>query len=1297
MSASLYFSNSPKALLERLSQDLRWVDPFDSPRIATPSSAMKRWVQLRLAEERGIVANVEFLHLERMLWLRLEELDRERVVAFRKPAQLLDERHLQLLILGLLRHDPPAEVRDYLEVDAALRTGGKAFAGEAGDAAESRRLAQLSLKLAGYFREYEYSRVPEHGQKDRPGLARQWKLGLDCFTAYLGKGTTKAKRAEVERLERWQKAVYHALFRPGGLRDRLGERLGQWQYTLPQYAEMVLSQERPAATVDTEPPAYHLFGLSQISPFHRSLIQRLADGDSLRGHQADFSIYSLNPCAEYWEDAISTSARRRMQQEDLLHRRKYEAWRTLDAGEKLRIRQEVEDIQREELKSDTEENPLLGQWGRPGRENIQLWCQVTHYDFHEYFREPSAQGLLGALQGAILARRGRLEPEERAHQDGTLRVFACPEIHREVETVRHAVIEDLLEDPTLRPEEVAILVPDLGKYRSVLAAVFGRTAEGETGHVPFSLEGSSVPDESDYARGVASLFELARGRFSRREVLALAGNPCFRRGLGLDDAAVKAWGRWAERLNIFHSYDGEDKERRGYPRDGVHTWREGLDRLLLGTVMESPEPGDGRDFAGLIPFADGDTSDRDLLEGFLLAVEDLHRRLAPLRDGAPRPWGGWLEVLTGLFEACLEIPGDDPLETLVRGELRRYLLELKRMDDLESLLDSADRGGIPPALVMDLVLDRLSALKAGRQAPLSGGVNIASLHTLRSLPFRSVYILGLGEGEFPEDANASTLDLRQSRRVIGDVDPAMRNRYLFLEALVCAQGKVGLSWVSRDVQQGKALPMSSVLGELIDFLEEGILPAEAGGQRGQRGRFRPVAVPLLGRTPSLFPAFAPADATPWDPPLNHDRDERLLAWLETGKAEALARGVGRPDLGPTLRSALRERLPAALRREVFPPDPALSVGAREGAEPADGGKPIRIHLEDIRRYLENPLDHTLRRRLGIRDRDEEDTAALEDEPFFCPSPWDWNLFERVVAARLAPEAMATPDPEESCRQVFEGLYDGYAQRGLMPAGHYRTRDKEQLWTRAEKALAAVGDSLQRIAEKGGFDALGPMVLGDGDRRPAPGKADAFPAIRLEVGGRVVELHGRLPWLFRYASESEEGCAALVLSHSDFKARRLLHPFLFHLASLLSPTSLGGWMRAGRFTIHHIYKGNSGYQAGKWPPFLSSEFDRAAAKRYLETLVARILGSPDFDLLPFDAIADTLIQKVGSKSGEGCLKDVESPAKYAEELRNRLEDMQGEFNPPWRPGPTMGLLNAAVPEDAWEKIHSRLGPFFNWKP
>lgn len=1274
MSATLYFSNSPAVLLERLSANLEWGDPFLSPAIATPSAAMKRWVQLRLAEERGIVANVQFLHLERTLWKRLEDLDQQHVTVDRKPARLLDEQGLQLLILGLLRQSPPAEAREYLRETSV-------GPGKDRDRLHARRLIQLSLKLAGYFREYEYSRVEEHGRK---GLAHLWKHGQDCFLPFLDAKAPKWRRQEVERLERWQKAIYHELFRSDGLRDTLGRETKQYAYTLPQYAEMVLSQPRRAGR-QGKPPSYHLFGLSQISPFHRSLIRRLADAESLPGWEADFHIYSLNPCAEYWEDALHPRERMARQQEDLFRRQKYQDWRRLEEAEKRNLRLEEEFLLREELDSG-EENALLALWGKPGREAIQLWLQVTDYDFLGSFREAQGGSLLSALRNAVLGRRGSLPPEERARQDDSLQIMACPEIHREVETVHQGIVDAMLRDPSLRPDEIAVLVPDMDKYRGVFAAVFGLSAEGEAGHVPYNLSGSSASAESDYAKAVAALFDLAGGRFSRREVFALASNPCFGSGQGLDEGMLKVWGKWAGRLNIYHGYDSEDRRQRGYSPEPAHTWSHALERLALGTIMESPPTGDLRHFEGLIPYADGDTSDADTLQPFLVLVEGLHRDLAALRDGRRRPWSEWLDILDGLLDRYLAPPADQPLEAYVQAEVRRCLLELRGMDRLEGLAGAAPEArtersdqapreepdGVPADLPMGLVLERLRGLKAGREPHLSGGVNVSSLSAMKSLPFKLIYVLGLGEGEFPEDDAASTLDLRGYRRVIGDVDPSARNRYLFLETLACATGRLRLSWVSRDVRQGKPMQMSSVLGELIDFAEGCVLAPDGG----KPARFRITQVPLLSRSPSLF---AEGPRAPWDPPPNRSREERLLAWLERKKAgfRALSGSPGATSAWPEF---ARRGLPERAARILFPPPAAAEDAPAREAEDAPSTLPLP--LEDFRLYLENPAQYTLRRRLGISDWREEDPRELEEEPFFCPYPKDSELLEAVFLDRLGSWDSTDREP---LRKTFLDRYANLGLRGHMPVGHYRDLDRDELWARAGKTLDSLDEFLEPWREaRAGLRIHRGVAIGDGRARSGADPELKVPPVRIAAAGRTWELHGHVPCLL--LPEDRAGGATLVHMTGRFDRRRLLPAYLFYMAGLLSDSPLGERLRGGPFTVYYLC--HAGRGAGKtenWAPF---RVEAEEARRYLESLAAGMLGKPDFDLLPFDVISNLFAPQGRLEEGRD----------YARELREELDRSEeaDEFAVTYAPTESLAILDPQVPDDAEAKIRARLAPFFNFR-
>ncbi len=1281
MPAKLYFSNSPAALLDKVADNLEWQDPFDTQHIATPTPAMKRWVQMRLADKLGIIANVEFLPLERTLWRQLEELDAEHFVATREPARLLDEQGLQLMILGWLRHRAPRQAAHYLSAGRI----SEAAPGGVPDGApvEAKRLTQLSRKLAGFFREYEYSRVQEHG---RQGLPYLWKHGQDCFAEYVA-DAPKALRKQVAELESWQKEIYHALFKAGGLRDALGEAAGRYQYTLPQYAEMVLSQ--PKAPLQNQnqgkPASYHLFGLSQISPFHRSLIRRLSDEDSLSGRHAHYSIYSLNPCGEYWEDALTPGEKRRRRQEDIFRRHKYQDWRQLDQTEKNALRLETEAIQAEELHLDGDDHPLLGQWGKPGRENIQLWCQITGYDFFEHFRETSGTSLVGVMQTALLHRRGRLDSDERVPQDDSLKILACPEIHREVETALHDIIGAMRADPTLRPDDIAVLVPDMGIYRHVLASVFGAAETGESGPVPFTISEASALDDSDYARAVQQIFDLAQGSFNRKDLFALLANPCFRTANELDPEAVRAWMDWSADLNIFQGFDSDDRRKRGYTDESAHTWKHGLERLALGAVMEAPREDDLRSYSGTVPFTDGRSGDRESLRAFLEIVEGLHRNLEPLRERALKPWSHWLGALSTILEKYLEPPDDDPLEAYVALELRRYILELRAMDELDALAVETPGGssadGVTAELPRDLLLDRLRGLKAGKEPHLSGGVNMAGMAAFRSLPFRRIYVLGLGEGLFPDEDAATALDLRQYRRVIGDVDPSARNRYLFLETLVCATDAIRLSYVCRDSRQGKTFQMSPVLSELKDYLESCLLAPEPGAKSAgnptdeRREKFRITAVPLLSRDPALF---RPDSREPWDPPRNPFREGKILAWLASAR-------ICKPDLKRSMISA-----PVEIFNLIYPVSKpkTTTLPDSQGNLPATVPEAIEsepLRLDDIRLYLENPAQFTLRRRLGVREIWRDDSAELGEEPFATGSRESRELIEFLVRKRVTGWDLTTiPD----CRKEFLAKYENLTRRGATPMGHYRDLDRDVLWERAEAALMGVERLIAEMSENGrSYRSWNGAILGDGPLRAGLRLLET-PELRvaaplLESSEVKIRLEGGIPNLLR--CDSDGALSTVVFMTGAFSPRRLLPALIFHAAVQLSASELGQWFRAARFTVRYIAKKGSGVETGNWAPFLPGP---ESAFNWLRDIVTEMSGRPDFDLLPFELIAKRL-------APSGRLLDGEN---YAEALREEIEYAgESHDSSAYQPNEGLRILNPSVPEDAERKIRARLERFFNFLP
>src|SRR5205085_11297544 len=118
-----------------------------------------------------------------------------------------------------------------------------------------------------------------------------------------------------------------------------------------------------------------------------------------------------------------------------------------------------------------------------------------------------------------------------------------------------------------------------------------------------------------------------------------------RRRFGFTDAAVASADRWVRETGICWGVDGAGRAALGLPETYEHTWRFGLDRLLLGYAMT----GEGRRrFAGVLPYDD--------VEGTGARAAGLLATLAEacfaLRDelGAVRTAPEWVVTLGAVLE-----------------------------------------------------------------------------------------------------------------------------------------------------------------------------------------------------------------------------------------------------------------------------------------------------------------------------------------------------------------------------------------------------------------------------------------------------------------------------------------------------------------------------------------------------------------------------------------------------------------------------------------------------------------------
>lgn len=1209
MTIQLFFSNQIEALADKYTTVIDFENQvkeniLEGPLTIVPNQNLMKWLQLTLAGKRSVFMNVNFQYLEAGLWDMLAQLDLRE-----DRAEMMQSSHLRMFLLnglmGLPAEDDVALLREYL-----LEPDG----GNGPD--YTVKVWQLTERMVRLFEAYQFH---------RSDMIAQWS---DSHYRPAG-------------MERCQQRLYLMV---RDLRDQYVQGSRTRLLSLTEYADEVLSDVPEHAGIGRSGKFVHLFGLSQVSLFHLSLIGRL---------QAyyDIFIYSLNPCREFWEDIQTPQETKWIQRRSV--RRLEIRPEERDGGELL----------------EEEPNALLAMWGKPGREHIRLLCHLTDYDFDACFARPEDPvSVLGAIQHHILTLSTKKDGGVRFPQDRSLQITACPGTYREVETVYNSILYNLESDPSLQLTDIAIFVPEMSTYKPAIDSVFDRRPR----RISYNLVDSRADIESVYGQAVAAILNLAGGRFSRKEVFDLILNPCFMSRWQIRFEEVATWAKWAEDLNIFHSFDSCHKAKQGYPDTDYYTWKQGLQRLRLSRVLSAPQEGpyheemrrDSDAVGGRVPFQDIHTGDVDLMEKFSVVIERLYRPIMSL-TGLRASGEEWGSHFLKVCDELLSVPPGLRGEAAVQQSLVAAFNDLKVYDRLLQGASDGERErmNLGVELIREFVKSSLGAISGGYGDYLTDGVTISALQPMRPIPFRIAYVLGMEEGAFPGKADASTLDLRLRKRRIGDVSLPERNRYLFLEMLLSVRDKLYISYVARDLQKDRVMQPCSVVNQLRRHVEQEILLPGTP--------FQVTEVPLKGASERYLAADAVNAFS--DVMVNYSLADRIACYQENDLWEAAEEAV--PD-------ALRDRL-----RACFPDFAVVGEGAR-----MDDRLVERITVRQLRMFLEDPVSQGLKRHLGITDEEEtlRETTRKEDEPFYSEFPVDYHLRMTPLTQwldRYAARGIFSLD-SQTLIEIYDGVYESLRRKSATPEGAYSELDKaaqrEDVCQRAVTLGEIMGEMASAketyraflVGEEAG------EVISPGNRLPVM----HFEPVRLAVRtaddrGEAIEthaeIHGQLPWIW---IDRAGGCHALVLTGSGKKPgaapdRYILEPLLFWLSYRLTPS--GRDRLGGRdMTFHVVYRET----VKDWTYRVTPD----AAVAYLTRLASDYLNRQRPAWLPFKAVTSLSVKPHRVSDDEIKKGDRET---FYTQLREAYSEETSFL---------VRLADPHVPENAFDRVRDRFRIFFQYK-
>ncbi|GHB15013.1 exodeoxyribonuclease V subunit gamma [Salinicola rhizosphaerae] len=775
--------------------------PLEDEVVLVQSNGISQWLKLALAADppagAGIAAAMEMPMPARYLWQAyravLTQRDGPDAVPQSSP---LDKPRLVWRLMRLLPellNDPIfAPLARFLSDDDDLR-----------------KRHQLAERLADLFDQYQVYRAD---------WLAAWAEGRDELIDARGQARPLAED------QCWQPALWRRL------RDDIGSdglaASRAWVHNRFIEACRELTPESPQRGSGKSRPRdlprrVVVFGISSLP---RQTLEALAAVSTV----TQVLLFVHNPCRHYWADII--------EHKDLLR-----------AARRRQRQRPGMPIDLDDTQLHLHAQPLLAAWGKQGRDYLRL---LDEFDDHGGYRalfdaeslridlfdsptedSDAAPGLLQQLQDDILELRPPQETRERwpavdPTHDRSLRFHIAHSALREVEILHDQLLAAFDADPSLRPRDVLVMVPDIDTYDAAVQAVFGRLPPEDPRHIPFTLSDRSRRHRQPLLVALESLLHLPEARLTVSDLLDLLEVPALRARFGLDAEALPVLRRWIEGAGIRWGLDAEQRARLDLP-DGLaaNTWAFGLRRLLLGYAVGPDTRSDAADepWHGIEPFDDIGGLEAALAGPLVDLIDVLETQWRALSEPADVP--GWCQRLRELLAACFRAQDETDLATLSRLETL-----------LEEWQETTEDAGLTETLPLSVVREHwLGQLDEDHlsQRFLAGAVNIATLMPMRAIPFRHVCLLGMNDGEYPRTQRPLDIDLMGRDYRPGDRSRREDDRYLFLEALLSARDSLTISWVGRSIHDNAPCPPSVLLGQLRDHLADGW--RLVGHERGDDG------------------------------------------------------------------------------------------------------------------------------------------------------------------------------------------------------------------------------------------------------------------------------------------------------------------------------------------------------------------------------------------------------------------------------------------------------------------------------
>jgi len=569
-------------LLDKI-QSLNPLPVFTPETIVVQNAGMQHWLNLSLAQQRGISMNVNYALPAQFLWKLLRELVGEADMPEQSP---FSREVLSWRIYGLLASTEVLDDDDFIEPTQYWR-------GKHNDESAQATLKryQLACQMADLYEQYlifrpEWINDWHHGQ-----IPEELKRSADTLKQSVWQGKL------------WQLLVQEQSYNPVEL---MSQAIGN----IERFIEKI-------------PPRICFFGINAMAPIWLDFINALSQ-------HIEIHFFHLNPCYAYWGDINSEKQASKaitnwVDGINDIHK---------DVGNPLLAN--LGQQGREFLS-------LLQQYSTI---NIDVFEQASASLSNNSADKSQHVSVLHRMQNDILSLSdARAQPLKMV--DDSVMITSCHSALREVQGLHDWLLHQFNQDSGLTPKDVLVMCPQIEQYAPYVNAVFTRgwqDIDDLVPPLPCSIADRSSKDAEPLIAAFVDILNLPDSRFQVSQFITFLRIPEIQAKFDISADAFDKITYWLQQACIHWGLDQQHKANvlNSNNASEQFTWQQGFSRLMRGFAFGDVETLYQEQL--LLPYVEG--SDAILLGKLMLIIEQLqHYTLQLGQAKSANQWQKFLKQL----------------------------------------------------------------------------------------------------------------------------------------------------------------------------------------------------------------------------------------------------------------------------------------------------------------------------------------------------------------------------------------------------------------------------------------------------------------------------------------------------------------------------------------------------------------------------------------------------------------------------------------------------------------------------